>query len=168
MTNENWFKNHTRINSEKAKIQANITKQSGRVDARNFDGIFDIPHYNPSNNGYIATDIRNVFLNIMNNYIISTFCNAASNTPKEFAPIRDIMTSCHIVLNKIHMFADISNDIIFGGELISRWCYSEELAEHELDFVRRQLNAICELISFENKGNVIFRDFANRVDDIII
>lgn len=166
MVNEEWFKNHTKINREKANLAADVAKQAGRVDIRKFDGTFDIPHYNPSNNRYIATDIRDAFSNTMDKYIISTFCN--SNTPKEFAPIKDIMTSKHVVLNKIHMFADVPDDITFGGELISRWCASDDLVEHELDFIRRQLNAICELISFENKGNVIFRDFANRIDDIII
>lgn len=155
--NDTWISNVKKHN-EKQRFK--------KAERGNFDGTFNIPDYDPYKNGFIMDEIKNSFARRLNEYIISVYCNP--NTPKEFNVIRDIMTRNHVVLRKIHLFTNIIGDIVFGGSL-AHVSYDEwNLVKDNSNNIKRQLGSILDLISFENKGNVIFRDWQHRASDIVL
>ena len=156
--NDSWISN-VRKHNEKQRFQ--------KADRNKFDGTFNIPgHYDPYKNGFLMDEIKNTFARRLNEYIISVYCNP--NTPKEFSVIRDIMTRHYIVLRKIHLFTNIVGDIVFGGPLVSVSYDEWHSVTDNTNNIKRQLGSLLDLISFENKGNVIFRDWQHRASDIVL
>ncbi len=156
--NDTWISN-VRKHNEKEKFK--------KTDRGVFDGTFNIPgQYDPYKNGFLMDEIKNTFARRLNEYIISVYCNP--NTPKEFNVIRDIMTRNHVILRKIHLFTNIVGDIVFGGSLASVSYGEWHPVTDNSNNIKRQLGALLDLISFENKGNVIFRDWQHRASDIVL
>ena len=77
----------------------------------------------------------------------------------------DFINNTKFIIKKVHLFSDVQGDIVIRTNMCDGWGEFIEDVSKDVEF---KFNKLCNVVSFDNTGDIIIRDDYRRVKDIVL